>query len=150
MFFLEFPCFFYDLMDVGNLISGSSALSKSSLYIWKFSIHILLKDFEYCLANMWNEHNCAVVWTFFGIVFLWGWSVNWSFPVLWPLLRFPNSLVYWVQHFSGINRICNRSAGIPWPPIALFIEILPKACLTSQCKMFCSRWVTTPLWLSDG
>ena len=41
--FLEFPCFFYDPTDVGNLISGSSAFSKSSLYIWKFSDHILLK-----------------------------------------------------------------------------------------------------------
>ena len=35
-FFLEFPCLFYDSADVGNLISGSSAFSKSSLYIWKF------------------------------------------------------------------------------------------------------------------
>ena len=39
--FLEFPCFFYDPTDVGNLISGSSAFSKSSLYIWKFSVHAL-------------------------------------------------------------------------------------------------------------
>jgi len=38
--FLEFPCFFYDPTDVGNLISGSSAFSKSSLYIWKFSVHV--------------------------------------------------------------------------------------------------------------
>ena len=54
--FLEFPCFFYDPADVGNLLSGSSAFSKSSLYVWKFSIHILLKpsfkDFEHYLANM--------------------------------------------------------------------------------------------------
>ena len=41
--FLEFPCFFYDLADVGNLISGSSAFSKSSLYIWKFLVQALLK-----------------------------------------------------------------------------------------------------------
>ena len=41
--FLELSCFFYDPMDVGNLISGSSAFSKSSLNIWKFSVHILLK-----------------------------------------------------------------------------------------------------------
>ena len=40
---LEFPCFFYDSVDVGNLISGSSAFSKSSLNIWKFLVHILLK-----------------------------------------------------------------------------------------------------------
>ena len=49
--FLEFPCFFYDPTNDGNLISGSSAFSKSSLYIWKFSVHVLLKpslkDFEH-------------------------------------------------------------------------------------------------------
>ena len=41
--FLEHSCFFYDLMDVGNFISGFSAFSKSSLNIWKFSVHILMK-----------------------------------------------------------------------------------------------------------
>ena len=54
--FLEFSCFFHDPMDAGNLISGSSAFSKSSLNIWKFSVHILLKpslkDFENYLASM--------------------------------------------------------------------------------------------------
>ena len=39
--FLEFPCFFYDPLDIGNLISCSSAFSKSRLYIWKFYVHIL-------------------------------------------------------------------------------------------------------------
>ena len=41
--FLEWSCFFYDPVDVGNLIPGSSAFSKSSLYIWKFSVYMLLK-----------------------------------------------------------------------------------------------------------
>ena len=54
--FLEFPCFFYDPTDVGNLISGSSAFCKASLYIWKFLVHILLKpslkDFDHYLASM--------------------------------------------------------------------------------------------------
>ena len=46
--FLELSCFFYDPVDVGNLISGSSAFSKTSLNIWKFMVHILLKpDWEY-------------------------------------------------------------------------------------------------------
>ena len=49
--FLEFSSFFYDPTDVGNLISDSSAFSKSNLYIWKFLVHILMKlileDFEY-------------------------------------------------------------------------------------------------------
>ena len=73
MFFLEFSCFFYDPTDVGNLISGSSAFSKSSLNIWKFSVHVLLKpsleSFEHYFANVWDECNHVVVWTFFGIVF---------------------------------------------------------------------------------
>ena len=54
--FLGFSCFFNDPTDVGNLISGSSAFSKSSLNIWKFSVHVLLKpgleDFEYYFANV--------------------------------------------------------------------------------------------------
>ena len=54
--FLEFTCFFDALTDVGNLISGSSAFSKSSLNVWKFSVYILLKpgleDFEYYLAGV--------------------------------------------------------------------------------------------------
>ena len=41
--FLEFSCFFDDLVDVGNLISGSSAFSKTSLNVWKFMVHVLLK-----------------------------------------------------------------------------------------------------------
>ena len=54
--FLEFSCFFYDPMDVGNLISGSSAFSKYSLNIWKFSVHKLLKprleNFEHYFASV--------------------------------------------------------------------------------------------------
>ena len=61
---LEFPCFFYDPIDVSNLISDSSAFSKRSLYIWKFLIYIplkpSLKDFEHYLASLWNEHSCIV------------------------------------------------------------------------------------------
>ena len=63
--FLELSCFFDDPMDVGNLIFGSSAFSKSSLNIWKFLVHILLKlslkDFEHYLASMCNECHCVVV-----------------------------------------------------------------------------------------
>ena len=91
---------------VGNLISGSSAFSKSSLNIWKFTVHLLLKpgleNFEHYFASMWDECNCAVVWAFFGIAFLWDWNANWPFPVLWPLLSFPNLLAYWVQHLHSI------------------------------------------------
>ena len=104
--FLEFSCFFYDPTDVDHLISGSSAFSKFSLNIWNFSVHELLKpgleNFEQYFARMWDECNCAVVWTFFGIAFLWDWNENWPFPVLWPLMSFPYLLAYWVQHFHSI------------------------------------------------
>ena len=60
--FLELSCFFYDPTDVGNLISGSSAFSKSSLNIWKFSVHILLKA---CLENF--EHYFVVFFKFYFI-----------------------------------------------------------------------------------
>ena len=104
--FLELSCFFNDLVDVGNLISGSSAFSKSSLNIWKFLAQVLLKpgleNFEHYFASVWDECNCVVVWAFFGITLLWHWNENWPFPVLWPCLSFPNLLACWVQHFSSI------------------------------------------------
>ena len=54
--FLELSCLFYDPSDVGNLISGSSAFSKSSLNIWKFTVHVLLKpgleNFEHDFTNV--------------------------------------------------------------------------------------------------
>ena len=60
---------------VGNLISGSSAFSKSSLNIWKFMVHVLLKpgleNFEHYFASVWDKCNFAIVWAFFGIAFLW-------------------------------------------------------------------------------
>ena len=151
--FLELSSFFDDPTDVGNLISGSSSFSKTSLKIWKFTVHILLKpgleNFEHYLASVWDECNCAVVWTFFGIAFLWDWNENWPFPALWPLLSFPNLLTYWVWHFQSIIfRIWNSSTWIPLPPLALFIVMLPKAHLTSHSRMSGSRWVITPLWLS--
>ena len=104
--FLELSFFSSDPKDVGNLISGSSALSKTSLNIWKFTVHILLKpgleNFEHYFASMWDECNCSVVWAFFGIAFLWDWNEKWPFPVLWPLLSFPNLLAFLVQHFHSI------------------------------------------------
>ena len=63
--FLELCCFFHDLTDVGNLTSGSSVFSKSSLNIWKFIVHILLKPglekFEHYFASVQDECNCVVV-----------------------------------------------------------------------------------------
>ena len=104
-----------------------------------------LENFELYFASMWDECNCVVVWTSFGIAFLWGRNENWPFPFLWPLLSFPNLLTYWVQHFhSIIFWIWNSSTGIPSPPLALFVLMLPKAHLTSHSRMSGSRWVITP------
>ena len=78
---------FKDPGNVGILISRSSTFSKTSLNIWKFTVHVLLKadleNFEYYFISVWEECNCAVVWAFFGIAFLWDWNENWPFPVLW-------------------------------------------------------------------
>ena len=103
MFFWNSPAFsmIQQMMAIWSLIplpflnpawtSGSSLLLKPGL-----------EYFEHYFANMWDECNCAVVWTFFGIAFLSDWNENWPFPVLRPLLSFPNLLAYWMQHFHSI------------------------------------------------
>ena len=118
--FLEFPCFLYDPKSVGNLISGSPAFSKPSLYIWKFSVHVLLKfslkDFEHNLASMWNKHNCMVTWKFSGISLLWiGMKTDllqscgycWVFQICWH--------IECCTLAAASFRIWNSSAGIPSP-----------------------------------
>ena len=69
--FLKFPCFLYDPTNIGNLISGSSAFSKPNVFVWKLSVHVLLKsslkDFEDNPGNMWDDPNHTVILTFFGI-----------------------------------------------------------------------------------
>ena len=153
IFFLEFSCFFYDQADVGNFIYGSSAFSKCSLNIWKFSVHVLLEphleNFEHYFASVWDECNCVVVWTFFRTAFLWDWNENWHFLVLGQLLSFPNFWHIESSTFTASSfRIWNSSTGIPSPPLALFVLMLPKAYLTSHSRMSGSRWVITPSWLS--
>ena len=153
--FLEFPCFHYDPVDVGNLISGSSAFSKSTLYNWKFLVLVLLKpslkDFDYYLASMWNEHSCTVVWTFLALTFFAiGMKTDlfqccghcWVFHICW----YVECSTVTASSFS----IWNSSAGIPSLPLALFIVMLPKAQLTSHFRMCGSRWVTIPSWLSGS
>ena len=146
MFFLEFCCFFNDPADIGNLISGSSAFSKSSLHIWKFSVHLLVKphleNFELYFVSMWDECNCAVVWTFFGLTFLWDWNENWPFPVLWPLLNFPNVLAYWVQHLH-YNHIQELELGAS--QVALGIKNPPASVV--DARDVCS---IPGLWRSSG
>ena len=95
--FLDFSCFFYDPMDIGNLISGSSTFFKSSLNIWKFRVHVLLKlgldNFRHYLLTCHMraiarqfEHSLAVPFLEIAI------KMNFSSPVV--LLSFQNLLTY--------------------------------------------------------
>ena len=106
--FLELSCFLYDPTDVCNLISGSSGFSKPSFNNWNFMVHILLKpgleNFEHYFASMWNECNCAVVWAFFGIAFLWDWNENWKYLEGWTLIKiWKESASYFTWVFGGIQ-----------------------------------------------
>ena len=154
-FFMELSCFFYDPMNVGNLISGSSAFSKSSLNIWKFSLHILLnpslEDFEHDLASIWNECNCVIVIAFFSISLLWDWNENWAFQACGHCWVFQ---ICWHIEYSTFTassfRIWNNSAEILWPPQALLVVMLPKAHLTLHSRVSGSRWVIRPSWLTGS
>ena len=153
--FLEVPCFFDDPPNVGNSISGSSAFSKTSVNIWKFTVHVLLKpglkNFEHHFASLWDECNCVVVWAFFGIAFLWiGMKTNlfqccghcWVFQIRWQ----SDCSTF----ISSSFRIWNSSTGIPSLPLALSIVMLPKIHLTSHSRMSVFRWVNTSVWLSGS
>ena len=153
--FLEFSCFFSDTRDVDNLISGSSAFPKSSLNIWKFSVHILLKPgletFEHYFTSVWDEWNRAIVWIFFGIALLGiGMKTDlfqscghcWVFQICWHIECNTST--------ASAFRIWNSSTGIPSPPLALFTVTLPKAHLISHFRMCDSMWVITPSWLSGS
>ena len=76
--FLEFPSFLCDPVNVGDLISGSSAFSKPCLDIWKFLVCIMLKpsmqDFKHDLTSMGDECNCLMIRTFFSTTFLENWD----------------------------------------------------------------------------
>ena len=88
--FLELSWFFDDPADVGILISGSSDFSKSSLNIWKFTVHVLLKpgleNFEHFFASVWDKCNCAVVWILCHCLSLeLEWKLIFSSPVATPI-----------------------------------------------------------------
>ena len=97
----ECSCFFSDAVDVGNLISGSSACTSGSswfTYYWSLAWRILSITLLACEMSA----NCVAVWTFSSIALLWDWNENGPFPVLWPLLSFPNLPANWVQYFHSI------------------------------------------------
>ena len=151
--FLEHSYFFSDPNDVGNLTSGSFATSKSSLNIWKFTVHVLLNlTWRILSIPLLACEMSAIVWLFehslafpfFGI----GMKTDlfqscdhgWVFQICWHI----ECSTFTASSF----RVWNSSTGIPSPPLALFVMMLPKAHLTSHSRTSGSRWVITPLWLS--
>ena len=124
--FLELSCFFDNPADVGNLISDSSAFSKSSLNIWKFTVHVLLKpgleNFEYYFTSVWDECNCVVVWAFFGT----GMKTDlfqscdhcWVFQIFWHIEC--STLT------ASCFRIWNSSTGIPSPTCFVLSDAIIK------------------------
>ena len=141
------------LMIQWVLAIGSSVFSKSSLNIWKFIVHILLKpgleNFEHYFASVGNVCHSAVDWTYFGIAFL-GIRMKtdlfqscghcWVFQICWQIESSPFT--------TSSFRIWNSSTGILSPPLALFVVMLSKAHLTSHSKMSGSRLVITSSSLS--
>ena len=153
MFFWNSLAFFYDSMDVGNLIFDSSVFSKSSFNLWKFivtyywslawgllSITLLACEMS---AIVWSfEHSLAL--PFFGI----GIKTDlfqscgrcWVFWICWHI----ECSTFTPSSF----RVWNSSDGIPSPPLALFVVMLPETHLTLHSRMSGSRWVITASWLS--
>ena len=132
--FLERSCFFDDPTDVGYLISGSSAFSKFNLNMWKFTVHITLLACEMS-AIVWSfEHSLAL--PFFGI----GMKTDlfqscghcWVFQICCN--------IEYSMFTASSFRIWNSSTGIPSPPLALFVVMLPKAHLTSHFRMALGEW----------
>ena len=145
--FLELSCFFDNPTDVGHLISGSSAFSKTSLNIWNFTVHVLLKpgleNFKHYFTSMWDECNYAVLWVYLALPFFaTGMKTDlfqscghcWVFQICWHV----ECSTFTASSF----RIWSSSIRIPSAPLGLFVVMLPKAHLTSHSRMSAaSRWV---------
>ena len=150
--FLEFSCFFYDpvMLAVWFLVpltflnpawtSGSSRFTYYWSLAWRIlSISLLAREIS--AVVQWFEHSLAL--PFFGT----GMKVDlfqscghcWVFQICWH----SQCSTFTASSF----RIWNSSAGIPSPPLTLFVVMLPKVYLTLHSRMSGSRWVITPSWL---
>ena len=133
-----------------------SLVSHSSLNIWNFMVHVLLKpgleNFEHFFTSTRDECNCAIGKSvhILGIIFLRDWKEKWIFQ---PCGHCRTFQICWHIECSTFtassSKTGNSSTGIPSPPLALFIVILP-TCLTLHSRMPGSRWVFTPSWLSGS
>ena len=131
---------------------------KPAWNIWKFMVHILLKpggleNFEHYFTRVWHECNCAVVGAFLGF------GPSLSLGLEWRLtFSRPMSTVEFSKFADILSAALSQhhllefesSTGIPSPPLASLIVMLPKAHLTSHSRMSGSRWVIIPLWLSGS
>ena len=118
--FMELSCFFHDPADVGNLISGSSAFSKTTLNIRKFTVHVLLKpgleNFEHCFTSLWDECNCVVVCSILGTHLTWGVYLSESY-------LFAFSYCSWGSQGKNTEVVCHSllqwttfcQTSPPWP-----------------------------------
>ena len=154
--FLELSCFLDDTVDIGNLISGSSVFSKSSLSLWNFSVHILLKPSLGNLSIILLACEVSAIVQYF----------EYSLALLFFGIGMKTDLFQSCGHYSKVFQICwyiecstltssyfrilNSLAGAPSPPLTLFILMLPKANLTSHSRRSGSRWVIIPSWLSSS
>ena len=141
--FLEFPCFLYNPVNVGNLISSSSSFSKSSLDICKFLVHIMLKpsmqDFNHDLTSTGDKCNCPMVSTFFGTTLLGdlGWGLTFSSPVA----------------TAGSSRFADIMNAKPWwhHPLGIRIVLLEFHCIHQlywqQCFLRPLDFALQNIWL---
>ena len=151
--FLELSCFFDDPADVGNLISGPLPFLKPAwtsgslqfMYCWSLAWRILSITLLACeMSAIVQEFVHSLALPFFGV----GMKTDlfqscghcWVFQICWHIEC--STLT------ESSFRIWKSSTGIPSPPLALFVVMLSKAHLTSHSRMFGSRWVNTPSWLS--
>ena len=144
--FLELSCFsMIQQMSVWSLPFLNPAWSSGSswfMYCWSLAWRILSITLLACKCN------CVVVWIFFGIPFLYDWDENWLFQSYGHCWVFQ---IFWHIEYSTFTvssfRIWNSSTRIPWPSLALFVVMFPKAQLTSHPRISGPRWVITPSWL---
>ena len=111
-----------------------------------FMVHVLLKpgleNFEHYFASVWDEYNCALVWTSFGIAFLCDWNESWPFPVLWPG-DLPNPGIEPRSSTLQVNSLPSEPAGKPKNTgvgsLSLFQGIFPTQ-ESNQGLLHC-RWI---------
>ena len=147
--FLELSCFFNDLKDVGNLISGSVPFLNPAwtsgipwfMYCWNLASRILRITLLTCkMSAMCGSLNI-----------LWDWDEDWLFQSYGHCWVFQICWHIECGTFTASSlRIWNSSTGIPSPPLALFLVMLPKDHLTLHSRMSGSSWVITPSWLSGS